>query len=124
MTRRHAWPKSHWAWPIEVTHQHGMRCGPMIWIGGQLDMTEQGEVRHAGDLFAQIPELMQYIGNVLAELDSGFADLVKLLCFYVNDGALDEGRVLDAIAANLPPEARPAITLIPVPYLAYPGAEI
>jgi len=52
MKLHHAWPKGHWAWPIQVTHQHGVRCGPMIWVGGQLDMSESGEVCRAGDLFA------------------------------------------------------------------------
>ena len=31
MKRRHVWPEGHWAWPIEVSHKHGLRCGQMIW---------------------------------------------------------------------------------------------
>jgi len=121
MKRRHAWPKGHWSWPVDITHKHGMRCGSMIWIGGQLDMTGTGEVCHAGDVFAQIPPVVRHVERVLEDLEAGLADLVKLLCFYVNDGSLDESTVLAAIAGALPPEARPAVTLIPVPYLAYPG---
>ena len=121
MKRRHAWPKGHWSWPVDITHKHGMRSGSMIWIGGQLDMTEAGEVCHAGDVFAQIPPVVRHVERVLEDLEAGLTDLVKLLGFYVNDGSLDESTVLAAIAAALPPEARPAITLIPVPYLAYPG---
>ena len=81
MPLRHAWPKGHWAWPIQVTHQHGVRCGSMIWAGGQLDMTESGEVCRAGDLFAQIPQVVRHLGNVLRELEGELSDLVKLLCF-------------------------------------------
>ncbi|HEX4569388.1 MAG TPA: Rid family hydrolase [Dongiaceae bacterium] len=121
MKRRHAWPKGHWSWPVDITHKHGMRSGSMIWIGGQLDMTEAGQVCHAGDVFAQIPPVVRHVERVLEDLEAGLADLVKLLCFYVNDGSLDESAVLAAIAAALPPEARPAVTLTPVPYLAYPG---
>ena len=121
MKRRHAWPKGHWSWPVDITHKHGMRSGSMIWIGEQLDMTESGEICHAGDVFAQIPPVVRHVERVLEDLEAGLADLVKLLCFYINDGSLDESTVLAAIAAALPPEARPAITLIPVPYLAYPG---
>jgi len=124
MKLHHAWPKGHWAWPIQVTHQHGVRCGPMIWVGGQLDMTESGEVCRAGDLFAQVPQVARHLGNVLTELDSELSDLVKLLCFYVNDGSVDERDLLAAIAAALPAEAKPAITAVPVPYLAYPGIAI
>ena len=57
MERRYAWPKGHWSWPIKVTHKHGVRAGQMIWMGGQVDLTERGEVRHQGDLAAQIPEV-------------------------------------------------------------------
>ena len=58
---------------------------------------------------------------MLRELDAELADLVKLLCFYVNDGTVDEREFLEAIAAALPAEAKPAVTAVPVPYLAYPG---
>src|SRR5438067_1515307 len=124
MKRRHAWPKGHWAWPIDVTHKHGMRCGPMIWVGGQFDMTQSGEVCHAGDLFAQIPPVVRHVERVLGDLEAGLHDLVKLLCFYATDGSVDERQVLAAVAAVLPAEERPAITLIPVPDLAYPGVAV
>ena len=67
MKRRHAWPKGHWSWPVDITHKHGMRSGSMIWIGGQLDMTESGEVCHAGDVFAQIPPVVRHVERVLEE---------------------------------------------------------
>jgi len=121
MERRYAWPKGHWSWPIKVTHKHGVRAGQMIWMGGQVDLTERGEVRHQGDLAAQIPEAIANLGRVLAELDAAPGDLVKLLCFYVNDGSVDEGWFLEAVSAALPKEARPAVTAVPVPYLAYHG---
>ena len=121
MKRRHAWPKGHWDWPIKVTHKHGLRCGQMIWMGGQVDLTSEGVVRHQGDLWAQIPEVTGALGRVLADLDAKPGDLVKLLCFYVSDGSVDETRFLEAVAAALPDDARPAVTAIPVPYLAYPG---
>jgi enamine deaminase RidA (YjgF/YER057c/UK114 family) len=121
MKRRYVWPKGHWAWPIEVTHKHGLRCGQMIWIGGQVDLTPDGEVRNPGDLAAQIPSVIRHLGRVLAELGSGPSDLVKLLCFYVNDGSVDEAGFLERVAAELPDAARPAVTAVPVPCLAYPG---
>jgi len=118
--RRHAWPEGHWSWPIKVTHKHGMRCGPMIWVGGQVDLTSQGEVRHPNDLAAQTRNVMANFDRVLKELDASLSDLVKLLCFYVNDGSVDEAAFLESVAAALPADARPAVTAIPVPYLAYP----
>jgi enamine deaminase RidA (YjgF/YER057c/UK114 family) len=121
MKRRHVWPEGHWAWPIEVSHKHGLRCGQMIWIGGQVDLTPSGDVLHPGALWAQIPVVIDHLRRVLEGLDAELADLVKLLCFYVNDGLVDETRFLEAVAAELPEGARPAVTAVPVPYLAYPG---
>ena len=40
MKRRHVWPEGHWAWPIQVSHKHGLRSGQMIWIGGQRGLGE------------------------------------------------------------------------------------
>lgn len=121
MQKRHVWPEGHWDWPIKVTHKHGVRCGQMIWVGGQVDLTTQGAVRNPGDLSAQTKNVMASFARVLAGLDASLADLVKLLCFYVNDGSLDERRFLDMVAAALPEGSRPAVTAVPVPYLAYPG---
>ncbi|HEV3178158.1 MAG TPA: RidA family protein [Stellaceae bacterium] len=121
MKRRHVWPDGHWAWPIEVTHKHGLRSGQMIWIGGQVDLTSSGEVLHQGALWPQISVVIGHLQRVLEGLDAEPADLVKLLCFYVNDGSVDETRFLEAVAAELPEAARPAVTAVPVPYLAYPG---
>jgi enamine deaminase RidA (YjgF/YER057c/UK114 family) len=121
MERRHAWPEGHWGWPIKVSHKHGLRCGQMMWVGGQVDLTSAGEVRNPGDLMGQIPNVMASFGRVLAELGGDLSDLVKLVCFYVNEGGVDEQTVLGEVARSLPRGARAAITAVPVPYLAYPG---
>ncbi len=121
MKKRHVWPEGHWDWPIKVTHKHGVRSGQMLWVGGQVDLTSRGEVRNAGDLSAQIPNCMASFRRVLEDLGAGLEDLVKLLCFYVNDGSMNEEAFLARVAENLPTGARPAVTAIPVPALAYPG---
>ncbi len=121
MEKRHVWPKDHWSWPIKVTHKHGVRCGDMIWVGGQVDLTPAGDVPNPGDLAVQTRHTMANLRCVLAELDAQPQDLVKLNCFYVNDGTLDEVVFLGMVAAALPHDARPAVTAVPVPYLAYPG---
>jgi enamine deaminase RidA (YjgF/YER057c/UK114 family) len=121
MKKRHAWPKDHWSWPIKVTHKHGVRCGEMIWMGGQVDLGPEGEVRNPGNLPIQTRNAMANLTRVLAELDAQPQDLVKLLCFYVNDGRLDETAFLGVVSAALPQGAKPAVTAVPVPYLAYPG---
>jgi enamine deaminase RidA (YjgF/YER057c/UK114 family) len=93
----------------------------MIWIGVQGDLAEDGQARHGGDLNAQIESSIENISRVLKELGSDLTDLVKLLCFYVNVGSVDEQAFLAQVGKRLPPGTRPAVTAVPVPYLAYPG---
>jgi enamine deaminase RidA (YjgF/YER057c/UK114 family) len=121
LKKRHVWPEGHWDWPIKVTHKHGVRSGQMLWVGGQVDLTSRGEVRNPGDLWAQIPNCMANFRRVLEDLGGKLEDLVKLLCFYVDDGSITEEEFLLSVAGALSPDARPAVTAIPVPALAYPG---
>src|SRR5215208_2561788 len=121
LNKSYSWPKGHWNWPIKVTHQHGLRSGQMLWVGGQVDLTSEGEVCNPGDLWAQLPRCIANLARVLEELGCGVTDLVKLLCFYVNNGSVDEQQFLRALGGCLPEGAHPAVTAIPVPALAYPG---
>jgi len=113
--------KGHWDWPIKVSHKHGVRCGQMIWVGGQVDLTSTGEVRNSGNLSAQVPNCLENLRKVLEDLGSGLPDLVKLLCFYVNDGSVDELNFLSMVARTLPPGANPAVTAVPGPIATTPA---
>jgi enamine deaminase RidA (YjgF/YER057c/UK114 family) len=124
LQRQHAWPEGHWSWPVHVSHKHGVRSGQMIWVGGQVDLTSEGKVNNPDDLPRQVENSMRYFARVLEDLRCDLTDLVKLLCFYVNDGSLDEREFLEMVAKCLPPGAEPAVTAIPVPYLAYPGMAV
>ena len=119
MQKQHSWPEGHWNWPIKISHKHGLRCGDMIWIGGQVNLTPEGVVLNPDDLAAQTAAVMHNIETVLEDFGAGLADLVYLNAFYVNDGSLDEGDFLAMIARALPADACTAITPVPVPCLAY-----
>ncbi len=121
MQKQHSWPQGHWNWPIKLTHKHGLRCGEMIWIGGQVNLTPEGVVLNPNDLKAQTSAVVQNIASVLNEFGAGLTDLVYLNAFYVNDGSIDESAFLTMIANNLPEGTRTAITPVPTPYLAYDG---
>jgi enamine deaminase RidA (YjgF/YER057c/UK114 family) len=121
MTRRYAWPEGHWAWPIPVTHKHGVRSGDLCFVGGQVDLAPTGEVLHAGDIAAQAPAAMASMGRVLRDLDAGLGDLAKLTVFHAAATADEERALLELVAATLPAGARPALSAVPLPQLAYPG---
>jgi len=119
--RIHCWPEGHWGWLIPVTHKHGIRCGDLAFVGGQVDKDIKGLVLHAYDLATQTREVMTHIHTVLRGLGLDPDDLVKLVAFYVNRGEVDESAFLADVASYLPGPVGPAITAVPVPYLAYPG---
>ncbi len=124
MQKTHCWPEGHWNWPVRVSHKHGVRCGEMIWIGGQVDMSPDGAVLNQGDLAVQTENVVKNIAAVLHGLECDLPDLVYLLCFYVNDGGGSEETFLELVADALPPRTKCAVNAIPVPALAYEGLEV
>jgi enamine deaminase RidA (YjgF/YER057c/UK114 family) len=124
MKHHFAKPDGHWNWPISLSHQQGVRCGQMIWVSGQMALDSSGLASNAGDLPKQVATCLGNTKRVLARFGCGLEDMVKLLCFYVNDGSVDENNFLSMVGAALPPGASPAITAVPTPYLAYPGIRV
>lgn len=121
LERTHYWPPGHWDWLIHLSFKHGCRCGKMIYVGGQVDKDIKGKCLNLYDLKAQTATVMKHITTVLAGFGADHRDVVKLVAFYVNDGTVDEREFVAHVAAQLPPGARPAITPVPLPWLAYPG---
>ncbi|MFT5503181.1 MAG: enamine deaminase RidA (YjgF/YER057c/UK114 family) [Gammaproteobacteria bacterium] len=119
MQKQHSWPEGHWNWPIKVTHKHGVRCGDMVWIGGQVNLSPDGVVLNPDDLAAQTAAVVQNISTVLKDFGTSLTELVYLNAFYVNNGSISENDFLGMIASSLPQGTRTTITPVPVPYLAY-----
>ena len=69
---------------------------------------------------------MAYVRRVLEGAGADMADLVKLTVFYVPSSDADEGRLVTAIAKAMGDLAGPgpALALVPLPGLAYPGMVI
>lgn len=121
LKREHHWPEGHWDWLIHLAFKHGIRCGDMIYVGGQVDKDIKGLCLNLYELETQTRVVMKHITTVLAGFNAGLKDVVKLVAFYVNDGKTSERDFLAEIASHLPAGAKPAITLVPLPWLAYPG---
>ncbi len=119
MEKQHASPDGHWSWSLESPHSHAVRCGQVIWTSGQI--ADEGEGR---DAIAQLPGAVRNLERVLAEFGCGLSHVVKLLCVYANDGSGDERAVLETLGSLLPYGLKPAVTAVPVAYLAYPGAHV
>jgi enamine deaminase RidA (YjgF/YER057c/UK114 family) len=121
MKRTYAWPEGHWGWLIPVSHKHGIRSGRMAYVGGQVDKDIKGLVLHHYDLKTQTRVVVNHIRTVLRDLDIALDDVVKLVAFYVTDGSVDEDAFLADLRSQLGTGPAPALTTVPIPYLAYPG---
>ncbi|WP_373503297.1 Rid family hydrolase [Aestuariivirga sp.] len=124
MKKQFAVPEDHWSWGPHLSHSHAVRCGRFVWVSGQMDLGPSGGINFPGDLRAQVNGAMTNVATVLAASGCDLSHVVKLLCFYVNDGSRDEDAVLQLIGDHLPPGLRPTVTAVPVAYLAFPGAEV
>ncbi len=123
MQRTHSWPEGHWNWPVNLTHKHGVRVGNMIYTGGQVDLDISGTVRNSGDLARQCMASMAYLQDVLRDLEADFSDLVKLIVYFTGDHH-DEAELLKQIADIIGADVRPAVSMIALPELCYPGLRV
>lgn len=106
--------------PVEIPYPMGLHCGDSLYTCGQCDFDRAGQVLNPGDLEAQTAAVVDHLGRVLAELDAGFEDVMRLGVFYVNDGGVDEAAYLASLRALLG-GAAPAIAAVPLPCFYYPG---
>lgn len=121
MKKAYSWPEGHWDWPIDLPYKHGVKCGNMIFLGGQVALDEQGNVLHPGDIVAQTRVAMENIKAVLAGFGATLDDVVKVNIFYVGTGTKEDWEVAARVRASFFKEPGPAATGIPVPFLAYEG---
>ncbi|MBT7505486.1 MAG: RidA family protein, partial [Rhodospirillales bacterium] len=121
LKREHVWPEGHWDWHVHLPYKHGLKCGEMIFLGGQVSINQKGCAIDPGQLTQQTKSSMENIRNILSEFGADFDDVVKVLTLY--DGDCGE----DALNANLPirssyfTDPGPTSTGVPLPELAYPG---
>ncbi|MDA9789502.1 Rid family hydrolase, partial [Amylibacter sp.] len=123
VARTYSFPQDHWNWPVDLTHQQGVRAGEMIFTGGQVDLTPEGAVRNPGDLKAQCAGAMTYMRVLLEDLGSSTSDLVRLVVYFVG-GATEEKAVLAQIAEFIGPNVMPVVNTISLDELCYPDMMI
>ena len=124
MKRTYVWPDDHWTWQVPVTHKHGLRDGEMIFVGGEVDMDKECEIRHPGDIWAQTEGVLDNIDIILEGCEGDFNDIVKLVVFYENNGEVDEITLLEQIRARFTGEVAPVVVSVPLSVLAWPDLKI
>jgi enamine deaminase RidA (YjgF/YER057c/UK114 family) len=112
-------------WRTPVTHRHGVRQGRYMFIGGQSDLDESGNVRNPGDLVRQCDAALAQIEKCVAQLGGCIEDILKLNVFYCGASADTEAALLRQIGkhmrrCNVPP----VISLVALERLPYPEMRI
>lgn len=83
-------PTGHWVLPGDVPFSQGIRVGNLVFVGGQSDFDEHGNVIHPGDIVAQSHGTMQNVKRVLESLGATLDDVVQMTTFYVGELTQDD----------------------------------
>lgn len=121
--KRYSWPENHWHWPVELTHQHGVRSGDLVFTGGQADLDRNGDVVNPDRLEPQCENVIGFINRILCDLDVTINDVVRWVVYFVGD-ANDEAYILSQLASATSEKCKPTVSTICLPALCYPGMRI
>lgn len=104
-----------WYEPYKISL--GIRVGDLLFISGQVSVTEEGELVGAGDFDAQAEQAFENLSKVLESGGSSLADVVKVTIFLTDMGNFGEIVKLRERYFTFP---YPADTLVEVSSLARP----
>lgn len=121
--RQYSWPGDHWHWPVELTHQHGVRNGDLVFTGGQADLNQSGEVVNPHSLDLQCRNVIRFVENILLDLNVTLDHVVRWVVYFVGN-ADDEAHILSLLGKATGNHCQPTVSTICLPSLCYPGMRI
>lgn len=68
-------------WAAIVGYSRAVRRGPVIEVGGTTATDPDGNVLHAGDLYAQTTHALRIVEGALAELGASVGDVIRTRVF-------------------------------------------
>ncbi len=74
-------PAGHWRLGFSVNNSQGLRCGPFLFVSGQVDLDPNGQMVHPRDLEAQASTVVGHVKTVLEAGGAEADDLVKMTAF-------------------------------------------
>ncbi|WP_433139772.1 NAD(P)-binding domain-containing protein [Actinomadura nitritigenes] len=101
------------------SHAAHVTAGPMLYVSGQIALTEDGKVDAPGDMARQSEVIFSLLERILAAYGAGFADVANVRTFVT-----DLGRVAEygAVRRRFFPGAAPTSTTVEVARLFHPDA--
>jgi enamine deaminase RidA (YjgF/YER057c/UK114 family) len=94
LPKTHSWPKGHWNWPIRLPYRHGLACGGLAFVGGQVSLDERGDVIDPERQDLQVRRSVANIDRVLAGLGMTAGRLIHFGAYFEQK----DGRPLDDAA--------------------------
>jgi enamine deaminase RidA (YjgF/YER057c/UK114 family) len=123
--RQRLMPAGHWDWHVPTPFSQGWRVGPLVFVGGQLSLDEQGAVIGEGDIEVQTRNAFENVTKVLDDAGATWRDVVKLNTYYVFDGDPADAQAFWTKMTNVRmeylPDPGPCGTGIRVDGLMYDG---
>jgi 2-iminobutanoate/2-iminopropanoate deaminase len=106
-------------WPPAISHYcDAVRHGDTLYISGLWPFGDDGKLHGAGDAHAQCEIILRRMGEVLARVGAGPADVLKVTVYLTN---IDDRTRINPARQAFFGAAKPASTLVEVSRLAIPG---
>lgn len=68
LPKHHSWPEGLWDWPVHLPYKHGLACGGLGFIGGQVSLDKDAQVIDPDHLDRQIARSLSCIDRVATAL--------------------------------------------------------
>lgn len=122
LPKTHAWPEDLWDWPIPLPYRHGLACGGLGFVGGQVSLDAQAQVIDPDRLDRQITRALACIDRVAQDLGP-VARPLHLGIYHEHPDYSTAGRAGAAMLHDLATADTPAV-LAAWPYLSYPQMRV
>ena len=100
------------------------RPGRLIFVSGQVDCDRDGKVRNPDDLEAQLKGTLDNLDIALRAQSASMRDLVQVTIYVVGLQPEHTARIREIRSAYFDTERPPAVTLLGIERLAFPGLRV
>lgn len=123
LPKHHSWPAGLWDWPIHLPYKHGLACGGIGFVGGQVSLDADAQVIDPDHLDRQVRRSLDCIDRVAAGLGQR-GRMLRLGVYYeVPPGGL-AGAVPGAVELRALGEGEAPAVLAGFATLSYPQMRV
>lgn len=121
LPKSHSWPEGLWDWPIHLPYKHGLACGGIGFVGGQVSLDANAQVIDPDHLDRQVKRSLGCIDRVAEGLGQ-VRQILHLGVYYEVppgglEGATPGAAELRALAQGMAPAALAGFTTLSYPQM-------